>query len=127
MSGKTLSKCVRNRILLGKDGATYTFTHEQNPSCPVCGNLPRDLLLNPESTLRDFVESLAERPEAQLKKPNLRTEEKTLYYSSPAGLEEATRPNLDKKLSEVLSEGEEMAVSDPALGGVTFRFVVRFS
>ena len=64
------------------------------------------------ATLQDLVESLAERPEAQLKKPSLRTEEKTLYYSAPASLEEATRGNLVKKLGDLLVDGEELAVSD---------------
>ena len=105
---------------------TYTFEHQKKDDCPVCGNLPKDMKLNPEITLGDLVESFAERPESQLKKPNLRTEEKTLYYSTPAGLEEATRPNLKRKLNEMLTDGEEFAVSDPAFD-INFRYVARFS
>lgn len=105
---------------------TYTFEHQKKDDCPVCGNLPKDMTLNAEQTLGELVESFAERPESQLKKPNLRTEEKTLYYSTPMGLEEATRPNLEKKLSEMLADGEEFAVSDPAFD-ITFRYVARFS
>ncbi|KAI7567304.1 hypothetical protein KC317_g5074, partial [Hortaea werneckii] len=105
---------------------TYTFEHQKKDDCPVCGNLPKDMSLNPEQSLGELVESLAERPESQLKKPNLRTEEKTLYYSTPAGLEEATRSNLKRKLSELLADGEEFAVSDPAFD-ITFRYVARFS
>lgn len=106
---------------------TYTFGHKQKPDCPVCGNLPKDLSVSGDTTLAELVESLAERPEAQLKKPNLRTEAKSLYYSSPDGLREATEPNLKRKLSELLEDGEEMAVSDPALTGVDLRYKVRFS
>ncbi|KAI6791062.1 putative NEDD8 activating enzyme [Hortaea werneckii] len=105
---------------------TYTFEHQKKDDCPVCGNLPKDMSLNPEQSLGELVESLAERPESQLKKPNLRTEEKTLYYSTPAGLEEATRSNLKRKLNELLADGEEFAVSDPAFD-ITFRYVARFS
>nr|POF19895.1 isoform 2 of nedd8-activating enzyme e1 catalytic subunit [Quercus suber] len=100
---------------------TYTFEHQKKDDCPVCGNLPKDILLNPDSTLGEFVEGLAERPEAQLKKPNLRTEAKTLYYSSPVSLQEQTKPNLHRKLVDLLAEGEEMAVSDPSLA-IDFRF-----
>ncbi|KAK3112624.1 NEDD8 activating enzyme [Teratosphaeriaceae sp. CCFEE 6253] len=105
---------------------TYTFEHERKDDCPVCGNLPKDLSLDPEGTLEDFVESLAVRPESQLKKPNLRTEAKSLYYSTPAGLEESTRPNLKRKLGELMEDGEEIAVSDPAFQ-IGFRYKVRFS
>jgi len=105
---------------------TYTFEHQKKDDCPVCGNLPKDLSLDPESTLEEFVESLSVRPESQLKKPNLRTEAKSLYYSTPAGLEESTRPNLKRKLAELLDEGEEIAVSDPAFQ-IGFRYKVRFS
>lgn len=105
---------------------TYTFEHQKKDDCPVCGNLPKDMSLSAEQTLGELVESFAERPESQLKKPNLRTEEKTLYYSTPAGLEEATRPNLKRKLNEMLADGEEFAVSDPAFD-ITFRYVARFS
>ena len=105
---------------------TYTFEHEKKDDCPVCGNLPKDMSLDPSTSLGELVESLAERPESQLKKPNLRTEEKTLYYSTPASLEEQTRPNLKRKLGELLQDGEEFAVSDAAFD-ITFRYIVRFS
>ncbi|KAF2482227.1 hypothetical protein BDY17DRAFT_317015 [Neohortaea acidophila] len=105
---------------------TYTFEHEQNPACPVCGNLPRDLTINPDTTLQELVDSFAERPESQLKKPNMRTEEKTLYYSAPESLRMQTEGNLKRKLSELLADGEEMAVSDPAFA-IDFRYKVRFS
>ena len=104
---------------------TYTFAHEKKDDCPVCGNLPKDLSVNPASTLGELVESFAERPESQLKKPNMRTEEKSLYYSTPEGLRQQTEPNLKRKLSELLMEGEEMAVSDPAFQ-IDFRYKVKF-
>jgi ubiquitin-activating enzyme E1 C len=42
------------------------------------------------------------------------------------GLEEQTRPNLDKKLSELVSEGEEVVVSDRALPvDLKFNFIFK--
>lgn len=105
---------------------TYTFTHEKKNDCTVCGNLARILEVDPRKTLQEFIESLAERVEAQLKRPTLRTEKASLYYRSPPSLEEATRPNLSKKISELVDDGEEIAVSDPAFQ-VTFRFKLMFS
>ncbi|KAK3709298.1 NEDD8 activating enzyme [Vermiconidia calcicola] len=105
---------------------TYTFEHQQKEDCPVCGNLPKDLSVNAESTLGELIESFAERPESQLKKPNVRTEEKTLYYSTPESIRQQTEPNLKRKLSEMLIDGEEMAVSDPAFA-IDFRYKIRFA
>lgn len=110
----------------GEEGVyTYTFAAEQKPDCPVCGNLARTIAVNPEDTLEAFVESLGERAEAQLKKPSMRTEEKTLYQRFPPQLEEQTRPNLRRKLKELVSDGQEIAVSDPAYT-IDFRFKLVF-
>lgn len=106
---------------------TYTFKHEQKPDCPVCGNLARDLSVDPNLTLQEFIESLAARPEAQLKKPSIRSEKRTLYMQSPESLREKTAPNLELKLGELLNHGEEIGVSDPSLGSVSFKFRMKFS
>ncbi|KAF2229187.1 putative NEDD8 activating enzyme [Viridothelium virens] len=105
---------------------TYTFLHEKKDDCPVCGNLARNMEINSELTLEEFIEGLAERPEAQLKKPTIRTEEKSLYYQAPPALEEQTRPNLKRKIKELLEDGEEIAVSDPAFQ-IDFKFKMVFS
>lgn len=117
-----------NYMLYTGDNSIYTFTfgHKKKDDCPVCGNLPKDLPISGDSTLAELVESFAERPEAQLKKPNLRTGEKSLFYSSPEGLRQATEGNLKRKLSELLEEGEEFVVSDPNLA-IDLRYTVRFS
>ncbi|CAI4216304.1 unnamed protein product [Parascedosporium putredinis] len=62
---------------------TYTFKHERKDDCPVCNSGARPLQVNPDILLRDLVESFALRPEAQLKKPSLRLEGKTLYMQFP--------------------------------------------
>ncbi|KAL2819816.1 hypothetical protein BJX63DRAFT_381811 [Aspergillus granulosus] len=110
----------------GEDGVyTYTFEAEKKSDCPVCGNLARKLIVNGDATLEEFIELLGERPEAQLKKPSLRTEETTLYQRFPPQLEEQTRPNLKLKLRDLLVDGQEVAVSDPAYT-IDFRFQLVF-
>jgi len=99
---------------------TYTFKHEKKDDCPVCGNLARNLEVDSSWTLQDFIDALAVRPEAQLKKPSVRAEGKTLYMQSPPSLEAQTRPNLTKKLSEFVSDGQEVGVTDPAFARVAF-------
>lgn len=104
---------------------TYTFEAEKKDDCPVCGQLAQTLTVDPSWTLEDFLASLAERAEAQLKKPSIRTEAKTLYYQAPKSLEEQTRPNLQKKMADLVSDGEEVGVSDPAFM-ITFKFKLVF-
>lgn len=43
---------------------TYTFQHLKKDDCPVCGNLARNLDVDPKLSLQDFIDSLAEKPEA---------------------------------------------------------------
>ncbi|KAL4966056.1 NEDD8-activating protein UBA3 [Aspergillus stella-maris] len=110
----------------GEEGVyTYTFEAEKKPDCPVCGSLARKIMVNPDATLEEFIETLGERPEAQLKKPSLRTEEKTLYQRFPPQLEEQTRPHLKLKLRDLVLNGQEVAVSDPAYT-IDFRFQLIF-
>jgi len=106
---------------------TYTFQHQKKDDCPVCGELARDLFVDPNLTLQEFIESLAARPEAQLKKPSIRSESSTLYMQSPESLRLKTEPNLVKKLGVLVSDGEEIGVSDPSLGAVNFKFKLKFS
>ncbi len=58
----------------GNEGIyTYTFKHEKKDDCPVCGSVARNLEVDPNWTLQEFIESMAVRPEAQLKKPSIRS------------------------------------------------------
>ncbi len=110
----------------GDEGVyTYTFETERKEDCPVCGNLARNLTVDPNMTLQDFIDSLGERAEAQLKKPTLRSEEKSLYSQFPQSLREQTAPNLSKKLSELVVDGEEIGVSDPAFT-IAFKYKLIF-
>jgi ubiquitin-activating enzyme E1 C len=112
----------------GNDGIyTYTFRHERKDDCPVCGGQARDLPADAAWTLRELLDSLAARPEAQLRQPSVRTATKTLYMQLPPSLEEQTRPNLDKTLAELgLDHGQEIVVTDPAFATVIFMFKLKF-
>jgi NEDD8-activating enzyme E1 len=52
---------------------------------------------------------------SQIKKPSLSATGKQLYLQAPPQLEEATRPNLEKKLSELLEPGEQVTVTSSTL------------
>lgn len=107
---------------------TYTFKHERKDDCPVCSPdkqarpLPTDFKL----TLGEFLDTFGHRPEAQLKKPSIRAEAKTLYMQAPPSLEEKTRPNLDKTLEDLgLEDGHEIVLTDPAFPTLTFNFILK--
>jgi hypothetical protein len=54
----------------GDEGVyTYTFEHQKKDDCPVCGNLARPMKVDPNVTLAEFLEGLAERPEAYVHRP----------------------------------------------------------
>ncbi len=105
---------------------TYTFKHDKKDDCPVCGDVARKLEVDPKATLQDFIDSLAVRPEMQLKKPSIRSEGKTLYMQSPESLRLATAPNLKKKLGELISNGQEIGITDPSLSGISIRIKTQF-
>lgn len=52
---------------------------------------------------------------SQIKRPSLSTGSKQLYMQGPPQLEQATRPNLEKPLSELIKSGETLTVTDSAL------------
>ncbi|KYK56859.1 putative ubiquitin-activating enzyme [Drechmeria coniospora] len=105
---------------------TFTFKHEKKDDCPVCGRQARPLTVDASLTLQDLLDSLAIRPEAQLKKPSIRAENKTLYMQFPPGLEAQTRPNLAKTITELgLEDGQQVVVTDPAFP-LEFNFFLKF-
>ena len=108
----------------GDDGIyTYTFEHQRKEDCPVCGNLAKQLEVNPSWTLEELVERFRDMAEAQVKNPSsLRTPGKTLYMKI---MHSQTSGNLEKPLSELLVDGEELSVTDSAFP-FTLRFLVKF-
>ncbi|RXW18611.1 hypothetical protein EST38_g7241 [Candolleomyces aberdarensis] len=103
-------------MLIGTDGVySYTFEHEKRQECPVCGGEALDLAISPELTLEQLIETLTERQDIQIKKPSLSTPTKQLYLQAPPQLEQATRPNLEKKVSELVPPSGEVTVTASTL------------
>ncbi|KAK9368545.1 hypothetical protein V1509DRAFT_623226 [Lipomyces kononenkoae] len=113
----TCSPYMNNYMMYsGSDSIyTYTFEYEKKDDCPVCGNLASDFEANPDWTLEEFIEKLPDSQQVRIKNPSLRTAERSLYLQSPPQLEAATRPNLSKKLKELVSNGQEISITDPGL------------
>jgi ubiquitin-activating enzyme E1 C len=132
-------------MLIGTDGVySYTFEHEKRPDCPVCGGELLELLISSEMTVERLIEVLTERQSvyvsvsfppnrrstalvfsdsvdavlslgSQIKKPSLSTSTRQIYFQAPPQLEAATRPNLEKKVSELVPNGGEVTVTASTL------------
>jgi NEDD8-activating enzyme E1 len=121
-------------MLIGTDGVySYTFEHERRPECPVCGGESVEISINRDWTVDRLVEMLVEKQDmyvlylllsslsalimmtSQIKKPSLSTPTKQIYFQAPPQLEEATRPNLEKKVSELVPDGGEITVTASSL------------
>lgn len=113
-------------MYIGTDGVyTYTFEHGKRADCPVCGGETMDVHAKPDWTLERLIEWLIEKQDVQIKKPSLSSAGKQLYLQAPPQLEEATRPNLEKKLSELLEPGAQIVVTSSTLPfNLTLRLVM---
>ncbi|KAI8897158.1 hypothetical protein BC833DRAFT_594759 [Globomyces pollinis-pini] len=111
------AKYMNNYMMfMGDQGVyTYTFALEKKEACPVCGSSSITLKIPRESTLQNLIDILLDKPEIQMKKPSLRTGTTTLYMQAPMALELQTRPNLTKKIVDLIHVGEEINVSDAQL------------
>ncbi|KIY43566.1 hypothetical protein FISHEDRAFT_62631 [Fistulina hepatica ATCC 64428] len=110
-------------MLIGTDGVySFTFEHNKRPDCPVCGGESLDLTLNPETTVEKLIEMLVERQDVQVKKPSLSTATTQIYLQAPPQLEEATRPNLEKMVSELVPAETDVTVT---AGTLPFNLTLR--
>ncbi|KAI0341829.1 hypothetical protein BDW22DRAFT_280651 [Trametopsis cervina] len=103
-------------MLIGTDGVySYTFQYEKRADCPVCGGDSMDIEISKEWTVEQLIEMLTERQDIQIKKPSLSSGTKQIYFQAPPQLEQATRPNLEKKVSDLVGDGGEMTVTATTL------------
>lgn len=105
---------------------TYTYEHVKKPNCLVCGNKSKILSISSSWTLQEMIDHLVQQPEFQLKVPSLSTSAHNLYLRKPASLEELTRPNLDKRVSDLVQFGEEIIITDEFLP-ISYRVLIKFT
>ncbi|KAF8623534.1 hypothetical protein AX15_006310 [Amanita polypyramis BW_CC] len=103
-------------MLIGTDGVySYTFEHERRADCPVCGGEALGMSISTDLTVENLIEKLVEKQDIQIKRPSLSTPNKQIYLQAPPQLEEATRPNLSKKVSELVPPGGEITITASTL------------
>ncbi|KAL4226530.1 NEDD8-activating protein uba3 [Mactra antiquata] len=97
---------------------TYTFEAERKEDCMACSKIPKSITFSESDKLQDIITYLQESAEYQMKSPGLTTnikgKNKTLYMPTIKSIEEKTRENLKKTLSELeFVNGQELYVADP--------------
>ncbi|KAF8314006.1 hypothetical protein DL93DRAFT_2125730 [Clavulina sp. PMI_390] len=103
-------------MLIGTEGVySYTFEHERKPDCPVCGDNSKPATISKEMTVEELLEWLLEKQDIQAKKPSLSYGGKPIYLQAPPQLELSTRPNLAKKLSDLVPDGDDLTVTSASL------------
>jgi len=103
-------------MLIGTESVySYTFEHEKRADCPVCGGESLEISIPESWTVERLIEMLVEKQDIQIKKPSLSTPTKHIYFQAPPQLEAATRPNLEKRVSELVPDGGDVTVTATTL------------
>jgi len=111
----------------GKRGIfTGNQKFEKNEKCTVCGKATYTFPFSGDKTLEQFFETLKEdnrfqfqAPTASIKKGDI------LYIRKPAVLEANYRPNLSKKLRELIQDGDSVVVTDASLSSGSVEFKIK--
>lgn len=111
---------------------TFTFEYEKKEDCPACSTRPIPLTFHEDTTLQELFDYLCENEQFMMKAPSLTTvvndKNKTLYMPTVPMIEQATKPNLKKKLMDLgVVDGHEITVADqttpkPILITIKFTF-----
>ena len=110
---------------MGKTGVySHTFVYERKDGCAVCGDAVRTMTVSKTFTLNQLLQSL--KTEFQLSSPSAFTTTTALYMPKPPPLEKGTRPNLDKAVHSLVSEGQDISVTDPNIQGVSLTVSLTF-
>ncbi|KAJ1507478.1 hypothetical protein HMI54_001519 [Coelomomyces lativittatus] len=105
---------------------SHTFELEKRPDCPVCGTDTFNLCVSDSMTVAELIVELKARSDLQLISPSLRCSSTTIYMQAPPSLEEMTRPHLDLPLSNFVTSGQEIVVTDPSLP-LSISIVLKFT
>lgn len=114
-------------MYMGSTGIySHTFVYERKEDCPVCTSTVRKMTIGTRTSLNELMQQLRD-GDLRLKCPSITSGSgKTLYMQKPPALEKATRPNLDKPLSALIANGEELAVTDPMFPDINLTLLITF-
>lgn len=115
-------------MYMGSAGVhSHTFAYAQKDDCIVCTSTVQKVSMSRSQTLNELIQQLRD-GHLRLKTPSIVSARgTTLYMQKPPALEQATRPNLDKALSSLIAEGEELTVTDPLLESTNVTLAISFT
>ncbi|KAI5956716.1 uba3 [Candida jiufengensis] len=118
---------LNNYMLYSGDDSifTYTYSYTRKPNCPVCGNIAKNIAVQNWWTLQQFIHEIKSKQEIQMSNPSLSIDGSLLYMSNPPELERITKPNLSKKMRDLVGNGNEIVITDQNLP-ISLRFLVQF-
>lgn len=106
----------------------YSYCPEKKEDCPVSSSTIRKMTgVSRKMTLNELLQNLCD-GDLRLKSPSVTaaTSGVTLYMQRPPVLEKQTRPNLDKPLSLLIKNGEELTVTDPTFSETSIGLSIYF-
>ena len=115
-------------MYMGSSGVySHTFVYEKKDECPVCSASVRKMQVSPKMTLNELLQTLCD-GDLRLQAPSVTAAAsgKTLYMQRPPVLQKITKPNLDKKLIDLIQDGEELTITDPMFPGTSLGLSVFF-
>jgi NEDD8-activating enzyme E1 len=129
---KYLTFCSQNlnsyMMYMGSEGIhSHTFAYERKEDCPVCTSTVRKVTISSQITLNEFIQHHLKDSSLRLSAPSIVSGlGTTLYMQKPPSLELVTRPNLSKRMSDLIVNGEEITVTDPLLESIAVSIAVSF-
>jgi ubiquitin-activating enzyme E1 C len=119
-------------MYMGSHGVhSHTFRYEPRDDCIVCAQKTLRWSASRTASLNEFIQSRLKDPASpsslRLSSPSVVSSSgATLYMPNPPALEIATRPNLDKPLSSLIRDGDELTVTDPLLESISLTIAIQF-
>lgn len=103
---------------MGATGSySHTFEYEKKADCVVCSSQNKTIEVDAESTtLQMLIDELCG-DKYRLLKPSISSSNANLFMQGPPALRAATSVNLEKKLSELVSDGESLTITDSVFVG----------
>lgn len=111
-AGQTLNNYL---MYMGAAGLyTASMVYERKEACPACRDVSLPLAVGRLETLGDLLARLRVAPAFKLSNPSVRVAGRNLYMANPPALRDATAPNLLRTMAELVEEGEQLVITDPA-------------
>lgn len=106
---------------------SHTFVYERKDDCIVCTNEVQTITITDQTTLNELIQLLKDNPSYQLTAPSIVSSSgTTLYMQKPVSLEQSTRRNLDKPVSQLIDvSSEELTITDPLLESISLTIAIK--